>query len=455
MKRKRTYGSVDVERVDVLAIVQMLAVGCIIAVDVAKSKFVAALATAAGQVLQIVRFEHPRQTASFLRVVEALHVGELKPRVVMEPTGTYGDTLRYQCHARGVQVEMMSPKHTHDFAEVLDGVPSMHDPKAAVTLAKLANVRPGKAWAPDPHDKRELRALMDRRWPMSKTQSLYFGHLEGMLARHWPELDGLLKIRDQRSWMTLLQKYPGPHLVAAASEEATSTLRKASSGMLAAECIASVVDSAGKTLGVPMVKQEEERLRFIVEQIEREARGLDALDSEVTKRVRVDPIMSRIAVVVGPACAAAIFSYLGSPLAYQSAGAFEKAIGLNLKVKSSGEQDGKVHITKRGPSHVRQLLYLAVLRLLQRNPIVAAWYRKRSSYADKQKQRAVVAVMRKLVRALWHVARESTFDASKLFDVRRLNLDETTASPSATSSAHAPSLPFTRPQQGGAPKAHA
>jgi transposase len=455
MKRKRTYGSVDVEKFDVLTIVQLLTVGCIVAVDVAKSKFVAALATAAGEVLRIVRFEHPRQTLAFLRVIEGLQANGLEPRVVMEPTGTYGDALRQQCHTRGVRVEMMSPKHTHDFAEVLDGVPSMHDPKAAVALAQLAKLRPGKVWTPDATNKRELRALVDRRWPMLKTQALYFGHLEGMLARHWPELDGLVKVHEQRSWMTLLQRYPGPHLVAASSKEAAATLRKASQGRLATACIESVIDSARTTLGVPMVGEEEQRLRFLVEQIERETRGLDALDDEIAKHVGRDPMMSLIAVVVGPACAAAIFSYVGSPLAYDRARALEKAIGINLKVKSSGEQDGKVHITKRGPAQVRHLLYLAVLRLVQRDPIVAAWYRARSSYGDKNKQRAVVAVMRKLTHALWHVARGSRFDASKLFDVRRLKLSETTPAPPATSSVQAPTPPFKRRPQGGAPQARA
>ena len=155
MKKKRTYSSVDVEKIDVLAVVQMIVtVGCIVAIDVAKRRFVAALASATGEVLRILRFEHPRQTLAFLRVIDALQSAKLEPRVVMEPTGTYGDALRYQCHARGVPIEMMSPKHTHDIAEVLDGVPSMHDPKAAVALAQLAKLRPGKAWTPDTVEKR-------------------------------------------------------------------------------------------------------------------------------------------------------------------------------------------------------------------------------------------------------------------------------------------------------------
>src|SRR5215468_233178 len=220
MKKKRTYSSTDVEKIDPLAIAQqVLTVGCIVAVDVAKTKFVAAIANAAGDVLRLLRFEHPRQTRAFLRVVDALEAKKLAPRVVMEPTGMYGDALRYQCHTRGVRVEMVSPKHTHDFAEVLDGVPSMHDPKAAVALARLAAIRPAsRVWEPDSNEKREVRSLLDRRWTMSKTHDLYHGHLEAMLARHWPELGSLLDVREQRSWMALLQQYPGPHRVAAADE---------------------------------------------------------------------------------------------------------------------------------------------------------------------------------------------------------------------------------------------
>ena len=202
MKKKRTYGSTDVERLDLLAIVQMLTIGCIVSVDVAKTKFVAAIATATGDVLKIVRFAHPVQTWAFLRVMEALQEAQLAPRVVMEPTGTYGDALRYQCHVRGVSIEMMSPKHTHDFAEVLDGVPSMHDPKAAVALARLAAIKPARVWSLDSEQKRDVRALLDRRWPLSTTQALYHGHLEAMLARHWPELGSLIDVHEQRSWMT-------------------------------------------------------------------------------------------------------------------------------------------------------------------------------------------------------------------------------------------------------------
>jgi hypothetical protein len=210
MKRKRSYAAVDVEQLDVEALLPLLTVGSIVAIDVAKTKFVAAIATVGGEVLKLVKFEHPRQTVAFLGLLRALQQAERKPVVVMEPTGTYGDALRYQCHALGLRVHMMPPKHSHDFAEVLDGVPSMHDPKAATVLAKLQAIKPARAWQPESDTRRDLRAWVDQRHPIARTLAIYHGHLEAMLARHWPELEAHVDVYRQRSWFALLTKYPGP-----------------------------------------------------------------------------------------------------------------------------------------------------------------------------------------------------------------------------------------------------
>ena len=101
MERKHSYTTLDVERFDLATILQRVSVGCTVAVDVAKTKFVAAIATATGEVLKLVKFEHPRQTGAFLRRLEGLREADRATKVVMEPTGTYGDALRYQCHQRG------------------------------------------------------------------------------------------------------------------------------------------------------------------------------------------------------------------------------------------------------------------------------------------------------------------------------------------------------------------
>jgi transposase len=99
-------------------------------------------------------------------------------------------------------------------------------------------------------------------------------------------------------------------------------------------------------------------------------------------------------------------------------------MGLNLKEKSSGTVHGQLKITKRGPSRVRQYLWLAVFRWIQNDPIANAWYQRKKQRDGGRSSRAAVALMRKLAKALYHVGRGAIFDSSKLFDVRRLHLSE-------------------------------
>ncbi len=134
----------------------------------------------------------------------------------------------------------------------------------------------------------------------------------------------------------------------------------------------------------------------------------------------------RVGEVVGKATAAVLTSEVGSPLSFPNARAFEKSSGLNLREHSSGKQKGRLTITRRGSGQGRKYLYLAVLRLVQQDPVVRAWYKKKVERdGGKSKLKAVVAVMRKLIRALWHVARGARFDSSKLFDTTRLVVVET------------------------------
>jgi len=424
MKTKRSYGTVDVERFDAKALFPLLATGCIVAIDVAKTKFVAAVATVAGEVVKLVKFEHPRQTGLFLEQLSILSETGHKPTVVMEPTGTYGDAVRYQCHRRGLAVHMMPPKHTHDFAEVLDGVPSMHDAKAAVVLAKLQVIKPARAWTPDSDERRDMRAWVDQRRLIGRTLAIYYGHLEAMIARHWPEAGTHIDVYRQRSWMALMKALPGPDAIAADPDGAKELLRKASRGHFDKVRLDALVAAAQTTTGVPMTGGEQEKLRAIVEQIELHVQRLAAVDNKLSELVEKNEVLRQMTTVVGPACSAAVGAMVGSPTEFANAGAFEKAMGLNLKEKSSGNVNGRLSITKRGPGEVRHLLYVAALRMLKDvSTIPRAWYRARESHKAKQSLKAVVALMRKLARALWHVGRGAPFDPRKLFDTRRLGLN--------------------------------
>jgi len=422
MGKKRTYSSVDVEKFDIATVLAWLSGRCIVAVDVAKTKFYAGIANEAGQVLAIVRFKHPVQTRAFLGLLEALREAGHTPQLVMEPTGTYGDALRHQCHVRGFPVYMSAPKHTHDMAEVLDGVPSMHDAKAVVVLAKLHVLKPGTLWQPESESRRSVRTTFDRRELYAEPLQRHLNRLEALLAKFWPGFDELFDVHAKRSWMALLEQLPGPESVAAKPEHARQVLRSASRGQLACDKIDAVLASASDCLGVPMQQGDRTQLHELVQEIHRLTTEQDRIDEELRDVVAAEPAAKRMAPVIGTAAAAAILAYLGAPADYGSAAALEKAAGLNLKERSSGKTAGQLKITKRGPGIVRRNLCLAVLRLIQSNAVVCAWYVRRKGFREDTKMKAVVAVMRKLIRAIWHISRNDVpFDATRLFDTRRLD----------------------------------
>ena len=113
---------------------------------------------------------------------------------------------------------------------------------------------------------------------------------------------------------------------------------------------------------------------------------------------------------------------VGDPRNYESAGAFLKALGLNLKELSSGKRKGELAITKRGPSLARKFLFFWSLRASQQGSI-RNWYhgyqrvgRSGARNSEHRKIKGLIAIMRKLCRSLWHVCHHDVpFEYQKVF----------------------------------------
>ena len=72
MKTKRTYKTVDVEKVSLARLLAAIAGMVVVAIDVAKTAMVAGFADAAGKTQELVRFSHPRQTLVFVELLARL-----------------------------------------------------------------------------------------------------------------------------------------------------------------------------------------------------------------------------------------------------------------------------------------------------------------------------------------------------------------------------------------------
>ena len=254
---KRTYRAVPVQSVVVEELVERLkgeekvVFGC----DAAKDEWRGALMLASSLVVITIRWLSS-ELREVIRLLLALRDAGLEVRVVAEPTGTYGDPFAYQVLKAGLDMFMVSSKHTHDYAEIYDGVPSKHDTKDAAIVAKLhLEQNEPKRWPVPAEEKRELRAHMNLIDWGKQDQQRDLMRLEALLARHWPELPRELDL-DAVSLLALLEQFGSAQAVASAPSKARQLLHKVSRGALAADKIQHIITGAEQTLGVPPYASE-------------------------------------------------------------------------------------------------------------------------------------------------------------------------------------------------------
>jgi transposase len=219
----------------------------------------------------------------------------------------------------------------------------------------------------------------------------------------------------------LLGRIGGPVDVARDPDAARRLMHGMSHGLMTDEKIEAVVASAGTTVGLAMLDEERAVLMLLGSEAHRSLRAFKEAKGRV-EALSADGPARAIAPVVGRTTAAVLVTEVGDGSEFGSAGAYVKAFGLNLKERSSGKYKGRLKLTKRGSSRARQYLWLATCRWLQKDRIARAWYEAKLARDGGRRAKAVTALMRKLAKALFHVARGAPFDSTKLFDVSRLRL---------------------------------
>lgn len=376
--KKGIYRAVGLEEVNVEAL-RALVGGrrAVFAVDVAKDEHFGCVSVGLDEVLITVRWDAVAECEAIVELLVGLRASRLE--VALEPTGTYGDSLRSALEKVGVPLYRVSTKRCHDLSEVHDGVPSSHDAKAAAVIAELHWRGRSERWEFRAPANRELRAAVETMELFDKQWHDNTNRLHAKLMRHWPEVTRLLSVTSA-TLVSLLSRFGGPAEVSAHREEARALLRSVSRGRLKEGTAEAVLQSAEATVGVAPVPGEAEALRVLAEEAERNRKRAAEAKQKVEELSSEVPAVASMAAVVGKATAGVLATSAGDPTRYPSPQAYRKALGLNLKVRSSGKMKGRLRLSKRGPGRARRWLYYAALRLLQSNAIVKAWYaRKRAT----------------------------------------------------------------------------
>lgn len=411
--KKRTYRTKNVNKINWSQVKEHLSGGAaVFALDVAKTKQYALLTNDDASVAEGLWWNHPEQTPELLKAMEDLGC---PVDVVMESTSTYGDALRYQFRRSGFGVYQINAKRVYDAQEIYDGVPSMHDAKSAMVITRLHREQLTQPWVELTDEERQLDALR-REFDLHQSQyQRNQNRLEAYLSRHWPEVNDLLALHSV-TLESLLIDYGSPAQIATDASAAIEKMRVWGRSMLSEEKIADVIKSACETLGQPCLEAERQYLQALAKEMKHSRLQLKQAKQALEMIIKSDAELEEIGFLIGLATTAVLFSCHLDPRKYACARSYQKALGLNLKEKSSGRHVGQLKITKRGSAMARKYLYLAALRLIKSHPVVKAWYENKVN--PKAKNKTVIAVMRKLAKALWYVGRGERFDANKLFTIQ-------------------------------------
>ena len=86
----------------------------VFSVDVAKENFYGAFMISPMEALGTIKWQHPGETPALGGCLSALEVSRIE--VALEPSGTYGDSLRGFLRGLGLETYLVSPKRVHDAA---------------------------------------------------------------------------------------------------------------------------------------------------------------------------------------------------------------------------------------------------------------------------------------------------------------------------------------------------
>jgi len=382
--------------------------------DVAKKELLVVIRWPDGRFERPWRVQNPGEIGMAVEKLKGFAMGR-SVRVALEPSGTYGDALRQALHEAEMEVLRISPKAAHDYAEVFDGVPSQHDGKDAAVVAELAALGKGRVWPFAVEDawSEELTYWVDGLDGQRRISDLWVGRMEGLLARHWPEATRVLKITSG-TLLRALARYGGPAALAG-DAEAEERLRRWGGTMLTAQKRQALLHSARATQGIRQGPWQQREVRDCAREILQARKNVRQGQRELRRLAWNHRVLQAQGAVVGVPTACVLWVNVGDPRQFDSGAAYRKAMGLNLVERSSGEEVGRLHISKRGSARARRWLYFAALRMVQRVG-VRSWYEAKKARDSDEAMRALVAVMRKLALALYQVgARQERFDSRRLF----------------------------------------
>lgn len=315
-----------------------------VGIDVAKSTFMACLSMLDAEGFSTPSIEFSNDKHGFNQLVRWVRKESLKGYplcFVMEPTGVYYEALAMHLTKLGMTVHVVPANRVRDFAKY-EGYKTKTDKIDAYILSMLGcENRRLKNWEAPDEQLASIRSLC---------------RLRASLVKH----------------STMLKNQLGALTASSFSDKKTVRICSAA------------LDDVDKN-----ISKAETEIRNLVDKSE-----------QFKEAVRLSTTVPGI----GQTTAAAILAEVGCFANFNNQRQVISFAGLDVVARQSGPQDPKRHISKKGNSTMRSMLYICAMAAIRCNPKMREFY-DRIKKSNPSGKVALVAVMRKLLTLMYSVCK--------------------------------------------------
>jgi transposase len=326
--------------------------------------------------------------------------------VVMEATGHYWKNLFAILTAAGHEVTLLSPLVARRFQDSsLERTKT--DAIDAHGLARLGfEKRPASTRL---HDEaaESLRELVRHRDRLRQDFDDRVRQLHRLVDLGFPEFTRYVRGLDSMLATCLLAEYPTAQAFARANPRRLARLRYDGRHLVGAELAEQLVEAAKRSIGQHHGPAYTLQARHICQDLDLWRRRLAEIERDIEDLLDTHEVGKLLTTIegIGPQSAARIIAAVGDPALFKSAGAFAAYVGVVPGLKQSGKRTGeRARLAPLGNARLRMALWMPVLGAVRRNAWLRSFY-ERLRAAGKPPKLALVAAMRKLLHAVYSVAK--------------------------------------------------
>ncbi len=376
----------------------------VIGIDIGSENHVVAVVDAEGRTV-LKPTAIAEDAAGYTRLLELLG-DPADALVVMEATGHYWQNLFATLAAHGFTVALVNPLRTQRFAEE-DLRRTKTDAIDALGLADFGRQkRPQPTRLPEPATA-ELRELVHLRDRLVQDIGDRVRQLHRLIDLGFPEFTRHVPDLDSQLATAILRQYPTATAFRGLSVGVLADLRydgRHRVGQPLAEALIAVATtSVGHHHGEPYRLQ----IRYACEDLDLWRGRLRTVDRDIERLLSSHEVGQLLTTIpgIGATTAARLIAKLGDPADFRSAGALAAFIGAVPGLRQSGKRQGqRAGLHPLGHGKLRAQLWMPTLSAVRFNPWLRAYY-ERLIARGKLRKVAIIAAMRKLLVAIYSVAK--------------------------------------------------